>query len=115
MNELLIVKSSGTTYLGLGHTLFDDSGRPDGLILEEAVEVLSLTIPTAQGARRSVIISGIDYETKPLAKLQVNRVDAVYSVDDMSGENRKKLKQDYEAFKSQSNMVQPAQLHLEGV
>lgn len=89
--ELMIVRSGGKAFLG--------RSTDSPAALKDVCEVVSLMGARGGGLAKQVILTGIDYSSKPLGLMEFSSIDNHYSVADMSvDKERENLVRDYISF-----------------
>lgn len=89
----MIVRSGGKVFLGRA----TNSNAHDSLA--DVCEIVSLMAPRAGSLAKQVLLTGVDYSSKPVKHMEFSNVDNYYTTEDMVDEKeREGLIKDYERF-----------------
>ena len=100
--EVVVVRSGGKTFIGTIPTYT----QGHELLLEDVCEIIAMMSPRAGVLAKQVIITGVDYSSKPLERMVFDVVDSRYLVSSMTVEKeRDNLINDYERFCSPEKRI----------
>ena len=104
----MIVRSGGKVFLGKA----TDSNAHDSLA--DVCEIVSLMAPRGGSLAKQVLLTGVDYSSKPLKHMEFSNIDNYYTTDDMANEKeRETLIGDYDKFcNPDRRIIEPAQTEV---
>lgn len=98
---LTIIRSGGKAFVGIEPYTLDGVCHLDGVC-----EMVSLMSARGGGLAKQVILTGIDYSSKPLNRMVFTDYESKYTTHDMPEEReRNSLLDDYERFCSQDRKI----------